>query len=107
MCLSSRYGDVSVSSPTYLVEKSPGATFVDPSALYGLLLYTSGAIQYPSALRLEITDATGDTLEARLRTIHADLPAARARARRLHETALRSDREMIAAVAAAGPRGEI
>ncbi|MET0263809.1 MAG: polysaccharide pyruvyl transferase family protein [Rariglobus sp.] len=49
----------------------------------------------------EIEHATGDALWDRLRTIHFDLPAARARARRLHETALRSDREMMAAVASA------
>jgi hypothetical protein len=47
----------------------------------------------------EIEHATGEALWNRLRTIHSDLPAARSRARCLHETALRSDREMIAAVA--------
>jgi polysaccharide pyruvyl transferase WcaK-like protein len=47
----------------------------------------------------EIEHADGEVLWNRLRAIHSDPSAARARARRIHEAALRSDRAMIAAVA--------
>src|SRR5262245_32427775 len=58
----SGYGDVSVSSPTCVCEKSPGATWVELLGRYGRLFVPSGAVQYAWAPSCEMTASTDASL---------------------------------------------